>query len=525
MNTVIAALPIIILIWLMTKRDPLPSYIALPAMALLTGLLQLVYFRADWQLVAANSLAGGLSVATPISIIAGAILLNRLLAISGAEATIKSWLESISSNPVAQLMIIGWAFAFMIEGASGFGTPAAIAAPLLVGLGFAPLKVVVFTLILNSVPVSFGAVGTPTWFGFSSLNLAPEQILAISQWTALCHVVAAMVIVPIALRFVLSAEVIRRNGIYIYLSIFSCVLPYWWIAQWNYEFPSLLGGAIGLVLSVVFAKFNIGLSTANKQITHSVNISRKTLLIALSPLLLLIIVLLLTRIQQLGIKDWLNNDSAWLAADLSFAQFQLSAALIISLQDIFATGVSWSYKTLYVPAIIPFVLVVAVCLPLLKMNTKQVKQMCNETAQRIVLPCVSLLGALIMVNFMMLGEHNAPIFYMAQSFAQLSGENWTLFAAFLGALGTFFSGSATVSNLTFAGIQYSIAQQVGLPTTLILALQSVGAAMGNMVCISNIIAVASIVGLNNQEGVVIKKTVLPMLIYAAIIGIFSYVFF
>ncbi|WP_435350106.1 L-lactate permease, partial [Klebsiella michiganensis] len=93
------------------------------------------------------------------------------------------------------------------------------------------------------------------------------------------------------------------------------------IAQWNYEFPSLLGGAIGLVLSVVFAKFNIGLSAADKQITRSVNISRKTLLIALSPLLLLMIVLLLTRIQQLGIKDWLNNDSAWLTADLSFAQF------------------------------------------------------------------------------------------------------------------------------------------------------------------------------------------------------------
>ncbi|WP_404340742.1 L-lactate permease [Pseudoalteromonas mariniglutinosa] len=525
MNTVMAALPIIMLIWLMTKRRPLPSHLALPAMAVLTGLLQLFYFHADWQLVAANTLAGGLAVATPISIIAGAVLLNRLLAISGAEATIKSWLESISSNPVAQLMIIGWAFAFMIEGASGFGTPAAIAAPLLVGLGFAPLKVVVFTLMLNSVPVSFGAVGTPTWFGFSGLNLLPEQILAVSQWTALCHVVAAMVIVPIALRFVLPSEVIRRNVIYIYLSIFSCVLPYWWIAQWNYEFPSLLGGAIGLVFSVVLANFNIGLSATDKQTKRSANITVKTLLIALSPLLLLMVVLLLTRIQQLGIKDWLNNDNIWLAADLNFAQFQLSTALIVSLQDIFATSVSWSYKTLYVPAIIPFLLVVLVCLPLLKMRPKQVKQMCSETVQRIALPFIALLGALIMVNFMMLGEHNAPIFYMAQSFAQLSGENWTLFAAFLGALGTFFSGSATVSNLTFAGIQYSIAQQVGLPTTLILALQSVGAAMGNMICISNIIAVASIVGLKNQEGAVIKKTAMPMLIYGAIIGVFSYVFF
>lgn len=58
-------------------------------------------------------------------------------------------------------MIIGWAFAFMIEGASGFGTPAAIAAPILVGLGFNPLRVALLTLVMNSVPVSFGAVGTP----------------------------------------------------------------------------------------------------------------------------------------------------------------------------------------------------------------------------------------------------------------------------------------------------------------------------------------------------------------------------
>ena len=100
-----------------------------------------------------------------------------------------------------------------------------------------------------------------------------------------------------------------------------------------------------------------------------------------------------------------------------------------------------------------------------------------------------------------------------------------LFASYLGALGTFFSGSATVSNLTFGGIQYGIAQQVGLSETLVLALQSTGAAMGNMICISNIIAVASIVGVNNQEGPVLKKTFLPMLIYGAIVGCFSYLFY
>ena len=76
-------------------------------------------------------------------------------------------------------MIIGWAFAFSIEGASGFGTPAALAAPLLMGLGFPPVRVAIMTLIMNSVPVSFGAVGTPTWFGLGQLGLSPEAILEI----------------------------------------------------------------------------------------------------------------------------------------------------------------------------------------------------------------------------------------------------------------------------------------------------------------------------------------------------------
>ena len=62
---------------------------------------------------------------------------------SGALDFIRTWLTEISDNRVAQLMIIGWAFAFLIEGASGFGTPPALAAPLLVGLGFKPLKVAI----------------------------------------------------------------------------------------------------------------------------------------------------------------------------------------------------------------------------------------------------------------------------------------------------------------------------------------------------------------------------------------------
>ena len=104
-------------------------------------------------------------------------------------------------------------------------------------------------------------------------------------------------------------------------------------------------------------------------------------------------------------------------------------------------------------------------------------------------------------------------------FATVTGRSWPFFAPVLGALGAFFAGSTTVSNLTFASIQDSIASTLGFDRTVILALQAVGAAMGNMVAISNIVAVASILGLVNQEGFILKRAVIPLVAYGLVAGI------
>ncbi len=162
MNLAVSLSPIAILIFLMTRKNGTPSHIALPLVAVLVYAIKLVYFGEDANLVNATVLNGILTALTPILIIWGALFNFKTMEHSGAMATVSNWLNSVSSNPVAQLMIIGWAFSFMIEGASGFGTPAALAAPILVGLGFPPLRIAVLALIMNTVPVSFGAVGTPT---------------------------------------------------------------------------------------------------------------------------------------------------------------------------------------------------------------------------------------------------------------------------------------------------------------------------------------------------------------------------
>jgi len=520
MDFLLAILPIGILIYLMTKRKSWPSHISLPFAAALVYVLVLVRSRLDPNLVNATVVNGTLSALTPISIIWGAILLSQTMRRSGAERIIGDWLKEVSPNPVAQLMIVGWAFSFMIEGSSGFGTPAAIAAPLLVGLGFDAVPVAILTLVMNSVPVTFGAVGTPMWFGFSQVQLSPSEILSVSWKSALMNTVAALFVPIIALRFVVGWSQIRRNLFYIYLSILSCVLPSLVLSRFDYEFPSLIGGAVGLCLSALLAKRQVGLEpNVSDEVEVGALSQRHERVRAFTPYLMLIAILVVTRVPFLPIREWLNAEYPRLTLDWgSLGTFSVSTALVFKLDSIFGTSSAWSYNSLFVPALIPFVIVVLLSMPLLKIDFHALKKVVADTTKRLSGPSITLVGALIMVQLMTLGGDQAQTKVIGRQFAAVMGKSWPFFAPVLGALGSFFSGSATVSNLTFSDIQDSIAHTLGFEGTSILALQSVGAAMGTIVSISNIIAVCSILGLVDQEGFILKRASIPLVIYGLVAG-------
>ena len=517
MSTIVAISPIAILIWLMTKKKSMPSHRALPLVAILLYLIQLLYFGADFKLMNATVIDGLLTAWTPILVIWGAIFLFRTMENTGAMKTIRQWLNGITENKVAQLMIIGWAFAFLIEGASGFGTPAALAAPLLVGLGFPALNVAILTLMMNSVPVTFGAVGTPIWFGLGQLGLSESQLLEIGIKSSIIHSIAALVIPIIALRFVVKMKDIRQNIIFIYLSILSCTVPYLLLARVGYEFPSVIGGLIGLVLTAWFAKCGIGLKTKAAKKRFSL----KQIVKASFPLWGTVLVLLLTRLRELGLKAILNSTDHALTLNLQpVTDLLVSLALVIQFNNILGTGTDFSHALLYVPSIIPFFLVSFITFLIYK-KAPAVKKSWSQSWQRMKKPIIALLAALVFVKLLLVGGQNALSMLIGQSLADLTGSYWQYFSAYLGGLGSFFSGSNTVSNLTFGGIQQSIATSLNLNLTTILALQSVGGAMGNMICINNIVAVCSVLGLTNVEGKILKKTILPMIAYGAIAGVIS----
>jgi lactate permease len=522
-DLVFAALPILWLIFSMTKRAPMPSAKALPLAALIAYGIRLIWFGSDARVVHAAVVSGFLMALTPISIVWGAIFLFRTMELSGAMETIRRWLNSLTRNRVAQVVIIGWSFQFLIEGASGFGTPAALAAPLLVGLGFPPVRVAMACLILNSVPVSFGAVGTPTWFGFAQLELSRSELHAVAGKSALIHSVASCVVPILAFRLLLTWQEIRRNCVFVYLAIAACVIPMTLLSLLNDEFPSVVGGMIGLVLAVWMAGHRVGLASDDEPAMESSDTPKGASVVrALFPLWGTVIVLLVTRIPQLGLRAVLTAATpAWDIPLGGLGRFSISPALVMQLQGIFGTATQWTHQLLYVPSLLPFGLISIVSIWVLNAPRGTIKLVWNQTASRMVNPVFALVGALVLVGLLMAGDDASSVMIIGRALAAATGDSWQYFAAYLGAIGAFFAGSGTISNLTFGPIQDSIATQLGLERTTILALQSVGGAMGNMVAIHNIVAVCSVLSLENKEGEILKRTFGPMLLYGLIAAVMS----
>ncbi|MBT3349484.1 L-lactate permease [bacterium] len=517
MNIFLSLLPIAILVFLMARKKSAPAHFALPGAAILMLAIRGFFFENSLNFLAAASVSGFLTALTPILVVWGAVFLFRTIEVSGAMDTIKKWLDSVSKNPVAQVMIVGWAFSFLIEGASGFGTPAALAAPILVGLGFPAWRVVVACLIFNTVPVSFGAAGMPTWFGLGGLGFSPSELLEIGHFSAQIHFVAALVIPFFALSFLVPASKIRKNLGFIFLSILACAVPYLIFSKLGTEFPSLLGGAIGLLISVFIAKKNWGGERSFSKTPSG--ISWQNLLRATFPLWGVIVILVATRLDFLPFKNFLTA----VAPAVHFQNFSISAGGVLSWSQIFGENISWSHAIGYVPSFVPFWIVSILAWWWLGVKKTQRRSVVRDSLRRVRKPAIALFGALILVKLILLGG-NSPAQILGDFFANLAGASWPIFAAGLGALGSFFSGSNTVSNLTFGGIQTAVAQSAGISPVKIAALQNVGGAAGNMICLHNIIAACAVLGLENAEGKILRKTILPLVVYLAIAGIFGVLF-
>lgn len=521
-TTLVALTPVLaVFLFLVILRWPATR--AMPISLILTAVLAFFIWQMPLIQIAASLIEGLMIALSILWIVFGAILLLNTLTASGALNTIRQSFSQITRDRRVQVIIISWLFGAFIEGAAGFGTPAAIGAPLLVALGFPPLAAVVLALVADSSPVTFGAVGTPIVIGMAQgLADAPGLPAGEGEFFIFLRAVAVQavqidVFIGSFIPLFLSAFLTRffgqnkswREGLALWpFALFaglSFTLPALLVATlFGPEFPSILGGMVGLAVVVTAARRGFLLPdepwTFGRNET-AVFETPPTLSLRISwvPYLLVAGLLVLSRLDVLPFKQWLQS-------------------VRLSWNGILGTQINAVIEPLYLPGTI-FLLVVLLTIGLHRMNRNQVREAINASVGKLLGTAVALGSALPMVRIFInstvndAGLSSMPI-ELAALAATAAGGSWPLIAPLVGGLGSFISGSATFSNMMFSLFQVSAANRIGLSEQLVLALQALGANAGNMICVLNVVAASSVVGLQGQEGRVINFTLGPMLFYS-----------
>jgi len=536
--------------WPATRAMPV-AWIAAVAGALIGWELDPLY-------VAALSLHGAVTAVSVLIIVFGAIVILYTQKYSGAMETIQWGMKQVTPDARIQAIIIGYMFTAFIEGAAGFGTPAALAAPLLISLGFPPLAAAVICLVFNSFPVTFGAVGTPVVLGLRYVHpLVQEAIdsgaeslgfasvdgfnMVVGQWATIMHTPMIIILPIFMLGFMTRSFGPDRKWshglrawkfcVFAAVSFLAPYLLFAWLV--GPEFPSLIGGLVGLGLIVFGAKqgwfvpkdtWTFGArETWDDEWTGEIaggtteDVQPKmSQFMAWLPYVLIGAILVVTRIPELGLKGMLSE------VKIPFDQ-------ILGFEN-----VNNAISILYLPGTIPFVLVALLTILLHKMPGSAVRSAWSESIAKMKNPTIALLFAVAIVSIFRLSATNPkdipsmPL-ALAEVVAAGVGSAWPMVASFVGGLGSFITGSNTVSDLLFAEFQWGVATELGLSRQLMVAAQAVGGAMGNMICIHNIVAVCAVVGLSGREGVILRRTVWPFLVYGLVVGIvaslLSFVFF
>jgi lactate permease len=498
--------------------------------------------------VAAASVHGVVTALNILFIVFGAILLLYTMRESGALQTLRQGFTNISPDRRIQAIIIAWMFGSLIEGSAGFGTPAAVAAPLLVAIGFPAMAAVLSALIIQSTPVSFGAVGTPILVGVNTglsgqeivlgqigdTPFFPDYLFQIGVNVALLHTLVGflipLIMVGMLTRFFGKSRSFREGLKAWKFALFAGVsftIPYLLVA-WllGPEFPSIVGGLVGLAITVTAAKKGFLVPKDVFQFEERSKwepewISRFqdqpdpvrtgaaiTMVQALVPYVVVVALLVITRTID-PVKAFLTGP------DMSFAW-----------RGIFGTNINTGSQPLYLPgAVLLVASFVTYFLHKMYKEKGAYARAWGQSGRTIIGASVALIFAVPMVQvFIQSGQastYDSMPLILAQGVSAVSGSAWPMFSPIIGALGAFIAGSNTVSNMMFSLFQFATAVQIDLnanQAAFVVALQAVGGAAGNMICVHNVVAASATVGLIGREGDLIRKALIPMTYYVLAAG-------
>jgi len=521
-STLVAAIPLLILFYMLgVKRKP--SWMAALTALGVAAVLAMAVIGMPAPQAFASVVYGAAFGLFPIGwIVFASIILYRVTVETGKFEIIKDSIGSLSDDRRLQALLIGFSFGAFIEGAAGFGTPVAVAAAMLTGLGFSPFFAAYICLLANTAPVAFGSIGIPivTLAGITGLPMGPLSAMT----GRLCALLA--MIIPAYMVVVMAGF---RRAVEVLPAIIACGVTFG-VVQFlvsNFVGPELadiLSALASIGAMVVVMKlwrpagiFRLPGDTPVNQSPR--RHSAGELLHAWSPYILLVVMVLLwgygpvralvntvsIAIPVPGLHQMITRVPPVTTAPEPYAA-------VFNLNWLAAAGTSCF-------------LAAALASLVLGMSPKKFASVFMATQRQLALPMLTIASVLALAFLM---NYSGMTSTLGLAFAA-TGPAFPFFSAMLGWLGVFLTGSDTSSNALFGNLQVVTANAIGLNPVLTASSNAAGGVLGKMISLQSIaVAVAATGMATSDEGKLFRTTLRHSIILAVSMGLlvlaFAYVF-
>ncbi len=477
-----------------------PTFKAAIGSLVISIVLSIFVWHMNVMDTASAGLEGMLMAIWPIIIvILAAVFTYRLSLRTGGMEVIKSMITSFSTDKRVLVLLIAWCFGGFMEGMAGFGTAVAIPASMLVSLGFDPIFACLVCLVANGTPTAFGSIGIPT---VTLANLLSLENTSLSFMTAV-QLAPFIILSPIIMVMITGGGIKGLKGVLpiTLMSGIAFVVPELIIGKFvGAELAVVVGSVVALLVTILMAKTVKPDPQYEVQIEKKEGFEAKSALLAWSPFIMIFVFLLLTSKLVSPINTFLSQFSS------SISVFTGENANTITFSWINTPGV-WIFLSAIIGGLLQgakgedFIIV-------LKETFVQMKE--TMITMISVLACAKIMG------------YSGMISSISAFAIGATGALYPIFAPWIGALGTFVTGSGTNSGVLFGAVQKSAADTLNVNPYWMVALNSLGVAAGKMLSPQSLAIALSSVNAKGQDSKLMGK-VMPygifFLVLMSIIGI------
>lgn len=504
LTSLAVAIPIFFLFWALAIKR-MKGHIA-GVLTLLIAIIDVVLvYVMPVSIALSSSLLGIVNGLFPIGwIVLSAVFLYNLTVESGQFEIIKNSISSLSSDRRIQALLIAFSFSAFMEGAAGQGAPVAIAAAMLIGLGFDPFYAAIICLAANVPPVPFGPVGTPTIM-MSTVTGISDRVLTQAVGR---QVFLIAIIIPIFMLVVMAGWKATKDVLPAALVTgLSFAVSYYLITEnLGPALPSIVASLVSLIALAVFLRFWQPKNTwrfpedpevAKAEIPHYTG---GQIIKAWSPFIILMIVMGIWSTP--AFKSWVSNDLRWFVnikhwPGLDGLVFRTSP--IVSTPTVYPASYRWDFFAAAGTAI----LVSALLSMLINgIGLGKAAQVFGKTLKQLVYSLITIASVLGLAS---LANYSGMSYTLGLAFAA-TGKVFPVFSPVIGWLGVFLTGSVTSSAALFGKLQQVTAQQIGLNPVLTTSANLIGGIMGKLISPQSIAIATAATGLVGKETDIFRRT-------------------